>query len=54
VAFDVAGWQHAEDAGLGGGGDDADFDLVRNLLQSPGPKVRYLEHRYLCAPSCFQ
>lgn len=39
VAFDVSGWRHAEEA-AGLTGDDADFDLVRNLLQSPGPKVR--------------
>jgi hypothetical protein len=43
AAFDVAGWRQAEEAaGLAaaGAGDDADFDLVKNLLQSPGPKVR--------------
>lgn len=51
VAFDVAGWQHAEDASLGGGGDDADFDLVRNLLQSPGPKVGCLKQWLpMCIP----
>lgn len=39
VAFEVASWRHAEEAAALTGGDDADFDLVKNLLQSPGPKV---------------
>lgn len=46
VAFDVAGWRPGDDVALGGdaqqaliAGDESDFDLVRNLLQSPGPKV---------------
>jgi hypothetical protein len=39
VAFEVASWRHAEEAAALTGGDDPDFDLVQNLLQSPGPKV---------------
>lgn len=45
VAFDVADWRQGSDAALGDthhgltAADDADFDLVKNLLQSPGPKV---------------
>jgi hypothetical protein len=51
VAFDVAGWRHAEEAALVAG-DDADFDLVKNLLQSPGPKVR--SSSSLCCTYCQQ
>jgi hypothetical protein len=40
AVFDAVGWHPADDAAGLAAGDDADFDLVKNLLQSPGPKVR--------------
>lgn len=36
---DTAGWKNTNDSPAFNASDDADFDLIRKFLQSPGPKV---------------